>query len=53
MAERRHAFWGVWQYIKPLRRWIKEQRRRGQGKCALSQSSLSLSTAAWKHLTVC
>ena len=35
VLERRHAFWGVWQYIRPLRRWIKEQRRRAQGKCAL------------------
>ncbi len=34
VSERRHAFWGVWQYIRPLRRWIKEQRRRAQGKCA-------------------
>ena len=36
VSERRHAFWGVWQYIRPLRRWIKEQRRRAQGKCALA-----------------
>ena len=33
VSERRHSFWGVWQYVRPLRRWIKEQRRRAHGKC--------------------
>ena len=37
VLERRHSFWGVWQYVRPLRRWIKEQRRRAHGKCVCSQ----------------
>ena len=32
--ERRHNFWGVWQYMRPLKRWIKAQRRAAAGRPA-------------------
>ena len=46
MSERRHSFWGVWQYVRPLRRWIKEQRRRAHGKCVHAAAAAAAAAAA-------
>ena len=49
VTETRHQFWTVWQYVKPLRRWIKCHRRGHSKSGQLSNSLVSapLHTAAY------